>query len=157
MESARGQAQAKRLELESEFPKAPIVVRGDPERVGQILDNLLRNALNFTDRGSIRVTVQRSGKEAVVTVRDTGVGVEQDRIASVFSASGRSEHSTGSGLGVGLSLLKQLVELHDGRVIFRSEGPGLGSEVTFKIPLLSPGAAATESAGNGNLASRRIW
>ena len=155
VESVRGQAHAKGLELESEFTAAPLVVRGDPERVGQILDNLLRNALNFTDRGSITVTAHRSGKEAAVTIRDTGVGVEPNRLATVFTASGGSESSNGSGLGMGLSLVKQLVELHDGRVTFRSEGLGLGSEVTFTIPLISS-EAAPETTDDPNLLSMRI-
>ena len=156
VESARGQAQAKGLDLASDFPQGPIVVECDPERIGQILDNLLRNALNFTARGSITVSVQRSGNEAVVTVRDTGAGVEANRLASLFDGSRRSASSTGDGLGMGLSLVKELVELHHGRVTFRSEGRGLGSEVTFTIPLMSSEVARSEATDNHKLLSKRI-
>jgi two-component system CheB/CheR fusion protein len=155
IESVRHQAETKALAVQSELPPAAIIVEADPERIGQILDNLLRNALQFTDRGSITVTVGRAGTDAIVAIRDTGVGVEPSRIATLFDASQSSESSTDSGLGIGLSLVKRLVELHHGTITFRSEGRDLGSEVTFTIPLIS--AAATEDAVDlGKLPSRRI-
>ena len=157
VESVRGQAYTKGLALESELPQDPIIVEGDPERIGQILDNLLRNALNFTAHGNITVTLGRSNKEAIVEVRDTGIGVESNRIASIFDAAlGSGESSDGSGLGMGLSLVKQLVELHHGSISFRSEGRDRGSEVEFTIPLLAPGFAPTDSGIDRELASKQI-
>jgi signal transduction histidine kinase len=155
LESVRHQAETKALAVQSELPPEAIMVEADPERLGQILDNLLRNALQFTDRGSITVTIGRSAKDAVIAIRDTGVGVEPSRIATLFDASQMSESSTDSGLGIALSLVKRLVELHHGTITFRSEGLGLGSEVTFTVPLIS--AAATEDEVDlGKLPSRRI-
>ena len=155
VESVRRQAEIKGLTVRSELPPQAIIVEGDPERVGQILDNLLRNAINFTPHGSITVRLGRAGTDAVVAIRDTGVGVEPSRIASLFAASPRSESSSHSGLGIGLSLVKRLVELHHGTITFRSEGRDLGSEVTFTIPLIS--AERTENAVDlGQLPSRKI-
>lgn len=155
VESVRHQAETKSLAVQSELPPEAIMVEADPERVGQILDNLLRNAINFTNHGSVIVTVSRTGTDAVVAIRDTGVGVEPSRIATLFDASPSSESSSHSGLGIGLSLVKRLVELHHGTITFRSEGLGLGSIVTFTIPLIS--VAATEDAVDpGKPPSRRI-
>jgi two-component system, chemotaxis family, CheB/CheR fusion protein len=155
IESVRHQAETKALTVWSELPPEAMIVEADPERIGQILDNLLRNALQFTDCGSITVTVRRAEMDAVVAIRDTGAGVEPNRIATLFDASERSESSTDSGLGIGLSLVKRLVELHHGTVTFHSEGLGFGSKVTFTVPLMY--GAATETAVDvGKLSSRKI-
>ena len=119
----------------------------DPERVLQILDNLLSNALNYTERGSITISVRPDAAHALIAIRDTGIGINPSEIDALFNPLHQTEEGQRvGGLGLGLSLVKRLVELHGGTVELRSEGRGEGSEITFTLPLsLSAAAAITSS------------
>jgi signal transduction histidine kinase len=122
-----------------------IAVDADPARLGQVFGNLLNNACKYTERhGRITVTLARDGDTAVVTVADTGIGIPEDKQASIFdmfSQVDRVLNRPHGGLGIGLHLVKRLVELHSGSVVVRSDGPGRGTEFTVRIPALPASSA----------------
>jgi PAS domain S-box-containing protein len=128
-------------ELTVVLPDEPMVVDADPIRLGQVMSNLLINSAKYTDRGGrIRLTAGRDGPEAVVSVRDNGIGIAPDQIPGLFQLYRQVEHSLGKaqgGLGIGLSLVKRLVELHGGRIEVRSEGLGKGSEFLVRLRLVA--------------------
>jgi signal transduction histidine kinase len=126
-------------------PADPIWVDGDPMRLTQVVSNLLDNAIKFTDRGGrVDLEPSKSGNEAVVTVRDTGIGISADLLTQLFDifvqADGSLDRSRG-GLGLGLALVKELAALHGGTASATSEGEGRGATFTVRLPL------APETAG----------
>lgn len=138
-EGARGFLDARRHELEVVLPPGPLWVEADPDRVEQVLDNLLTNAGKYTEPGGrVRLAVGREGAEAVVRVRDTGIGLREEAIPRLFDLFMQADRLPGrvsEGLGLGLALVKMLVELHGGTVSATSDGPGLGSEFVVRLPL----------------------
>jgi len=130
--------------LSVSVPNEPIEVVGDPVRLAQVLNNLLNNACKYTPPGGrVGLTLWREGTDALVAVRDTGRGIPADmlpRIFEMFTQVDRSLERTQGGLGVGLSLVKHLVELHGGAVAAKSDGEGRGSEFTVRLPALSTAA-----------------
>ncbi len=145
------------------LPPEPLWVTGDPARLTQVLTNLLNNAAKYTeDGGDIAVAVRREGGDAVLAVRDTGVGIPPGMLSAVFdlfTQIDRSLDRSQGGLGVGLTLVKRLIELHGGTVHARSDGPGRGSEFVVRLPAAAPPAAAPEAGGHptppGDAARRR--
>lgn len=145
-------------ELSVLLPSDPVQVDGDFTRLVQVLSNLLDNAAKYSERGGrIVVTAERQGDDAVVTVRDFGIGIAPDMLSKVFEmfeqADGFSDKSQG-GLGIGLTLVKRLVEMHGGRVEARSEGRGKGSEFVVCLPALTEPAATarqTRRAQSGTM------
>jgi signal transduction histidine kinase/DNA-binding response OmpR family regulator len=139
VDAARPAADAKRHTLTAELPDRPLVVDGDPTRLAQVVSNLLANAVKYTDAGGrIRVAVAAAGGEVRVRVRDTGVGIPADMLSAVFDLFTQVDQSldrSQGGLGIGLTLVKRLAELHGGRVTAHSGGPGTGSEFTVALPL----------------------
>jgi PAS domain S-box-containing protein len=121
-------------------PENSIVVDGDPTRLAQVFMNLLTNAAKYSERGGhIRLTVERQGADVVVSVRDTGIGIDADhlpRIFDLFSQVDRSLEKSQGGLGIGLCLVKRLVEMHGGSVEAKSEGRGRGSEFVVRLPVV---------------------
>src|SRR5439155_20891342 len=107
----------------------------------QVISNLLINSAKYTDRGGrIRLTAGRDGSEAVVSVGDNGIGIAPDQLPGLFQMYSQVDHSTEraqGGLGIGLTLVKRLVELHGGRIEARSEGLGKGSELVVRLPLVA--------------------
>jgi signal transduction histidine kinase/CheY-like chemotaxis protein len=138
VESARVALRARGHELIVKPAPEPIVVEADPARLEQVLGNLLDNAAKYTEPGGrIIVTVAREDEAAVIRVRDTGIGIEPDMLPQVFEMFSQADGSlarTRGGLGLGLSLVRKLVELHGGRVEARSDGPGRGSEFVVRLP-----------------------
>ncbi|HSD20744.1 MAG TPA: ATP-binding protein [Anaeromyxobacter sp.] len=135
-----------------QLPPAPIPVEGDETRIAQIVGNLLANSAKFTPRGGT-VTVQlgeEPGRAALLEVRDTGEGIDPDvlpRIFEPFSQADRSLAHSRGGLGLGLTLVKRLVELHDGTVTVSSAGRGAGTEVAVRLPLVvEPHAPSPQAA-----------
>jgi PAS domain S-box-containing protein len=128
----------------------PIVLEADPVRLRQIIVNLLTNAAKYTDPGgSVWLTARREDGEAVVRVRDTGIGIDAKMLPTVFDLYAQAEASLGraqGGLGIGLSLTRGLVELHGGRIEATSEGPGRGSEFVVRLPALPEAATSTVEA-----------
>jgi two-component system CheB/CheR fusion protein len=120
-------------------PEEPLMLEADPTRLTQVLVNLLNNAVKFTPAsGHIWLTTERGEGEALVRVRDDGVGIAADdrtRIFEMFAQVTHASQQTRGGLGIGLSLVKTIVELHGGSVEVCSAGLGLGSEFTVHLPL----------------------
>jgi len=127
------------------LPDRPVVVEGDVTRLAQVLANLLNNAVKYTpDGGHIGVTVEAAGGEAVVRVRDTGMGIPPELLPNLFELFTQGDRSLAraeGGLGIGLTLVKRLVEMHGGRVEASSAGPGKGSEFVVRLPALPAGTA----------------
>jgi two-component system, chemotaxis family, CheB/CheR fusion protein len=135
LEAVHQQAASKGLRLEHDLPDSPLLIRADPERLAQVLDNLLRNAVAYTNAGFVSLSVRAEPDRARVIVRDTGVGIHPADIPALFEPYQQPRDSSRSeGLGLGLTLVKALVEAHGGTIACRSEGPGRGSEFTFTIP-----------------------
>ena len=134
------------------LPPEELTVDADPTRLVQIVANLLNNAAKFTSRGGrIELGLQREGTQgAVVWVRDNGVGIPREmleRVFDLFTQVDRSHAQVSGGLGIGLTLVRRLVDMHGGRIAAYSDGPGEGSEFRIHLPLATaPGDAAAASA-----------
>ena len=127
-------------ELTVTLPKHPVVVDADLTRLAQVFANLLNNAAKYSDRGGrIWLTVEQQGSDAVVSVRDTGIGIPAANLTSIFdmfSQVDRSLEKSQGGLGIGLTLVKRLIEMHGGRIEAKSEGLGQGSEFVVWLPVV---------------------
>jgi signal transduction histidine kinase len=138
IESASPAIERRRHTLITTFGGAPIYLEADPARLPQVFANLLDNAAKYTETGGrIHLSVERQGAEVVVTVRDNGIGIPAHhlpRIFEMFSQVNPALERTQGGLGIGLALVKGLVELHEGAVEARSGGPGMGSEFVVRLP-----------------------
>jgi two-component system CheB/CheR fusion protein len=119
------------------LPAAEIVVCGDPLRLQQVFVNLVGNALRYTpDGGHIWVTASGEGPQALVEVADTGIGIAPDMLESIFEMFTQADGTGASGgMGIGLALVKQIVELHGGSVQAQSDGAGKGSKFLVRLPL----------------------
>jgi len=132
---------AKGHTLTVEIAPRPIRLDADAMRLAQAISNLLHNAAKYTEPGGrIWLTADQVGNEVVITVRDTGVGVPAEKLPHIFEMFMQAEPSlerSQTGLGIGLALVKRLVELHGGRVEGRSEGSGQGCTFTLRLPAAS--------------------
>jgi len=139
IESSKPSLDACDHQLAVSMPPQPLVLEAEPMRLAQVFTNLLNNAASYTDPGGqIRLNAHREGEEVVVSVRDNGIGIQQDMLPRVFELftriEGDSPRSKG-GLGIGLTIARRLVELHGGRLEAFSNGPGQGSEFRVRLPL----------------------
>jgi signal transduction histidine kinase len=120
-------------------PPEPVPLHGDRVRLAQVFSNLLNNAAKYTpEGGSVALTAERVGGDAVVRVRDSGVGIPPDvlpRVFDLFTQVDRTLNRSQGGLGIGLALVHRLVQLHHGSVTARSNGPGKGAEFTVRLPV----------------------
>jgi two-component system phosphate regulon sensor histidine kinase PhoR len=119
-------------------PAAPLPgVRADPEKVGQVLANLIHNAIKFTPAGgSVDVSARRAAGVIRFEVRDSGMGIRPDETERVFERFFKGERSrAGGGTGLGLAIAKHIVQAHGGAIDVSSEGPGRGSTFGFTLPL----------------------
>ncbi len=144
LESVRSFVAAQGHSLSIELPARPIQLEADPTRLEQILVNLLNNAAKYTPRGgSISLSAGREANEAVIRIRDNGIGIPPELLPQMFDlftqAEGGLDRSQG-GLGIGLTLVRSLAEMHGGRVSARSEGPGTGAEFEVRLPALAEDA-----------------
>ncbi|WP_422929267.1 hybrid sensor histidine kinase/response regulator [Singulisphaera sp. PoT] len=134
----------------ADLPDSPLMIRADPTRIEQVVTNLLANASKYTERGgTIRLSVERRPSEAVVRIRDDGVGIDPrilPRIFDLFAQADRTLDRSQGGLGIGLTIVKRLVELHGGTVEALSEGPGTGTEMLIRLPLDEASASFTREA-----------
>ncbi|HTU90823.1 MAG TPA: ATP-binding protein [Gemmataceae bacterium] len=139
VETARPLIEASDHELTVTLPAEPIYVGADEARLAQILSNLLNNAAKFTERGGhIWLTAAREDNAAVLTVKDSGVGIPADHLPHIFEMFSQVDQSlerSQGGLGIGLTLVKRLTEMHGGAVEARSDGHNKGSEFTVRLPL----------------------
>jgi PAS domain S-box-containing protein len=142
VESARGLMESQGHHLIVKLPAEPIYLEGDLTRLAQVFTNLLNNAAKYTEKGgSISVTAEQADSQVEVRVRDSGIGIppeELTRVFEMFVQLDQSPNRTRGGLGIGLSLVRRLVELHGGQIEARSGGPGRGSEFIVRLPALKP-------------------
>jgi PAS domain S-box-containing protein len=140
VETSRPVIEASSHDLTITVPPGPIYVDADVTRLAQVFSNLLNNAAKYTERGGrVRLSVRRQGSEAIVSVRDNGVGIPAHmlpRVFEMFTQVDRHLERSQGGLGIGLSIVKKLVEMHGGSVSVESDGPGTGSEFTVRLPVV---------------------
>src|SRR6185436_18386109 len=138
----RGQVETDGLELIVALPEEPIQFEGDEVRLAQAIGNMLSNSVKYTDKGGrIFLSGERDEDRIVIRVRDTGIGIPPDvlpRVFDLFVQADRSLTRSQGGLGIGLMLVKRLVEMHGGRVQAASDGLGRGCEFTVILPIASP-------------------
>src|SRR5262245_7472855 len=141
VETARPVIDARRHKLTLDLPEELLTVEGDKARLVQIIGNILHNAAKFTDLGGrISLSVRREGSSTVISVTDTGIGIPAEQVPKIFELFTQFHAKTGDyqgGLGIGLALVRRLTEMHGGTVAARSDGPGRGTEVTVRLPLLA--------------------
>lgn len=141
VESCRGLIGCAGHEVSIALPTEPVYLYADPVRLTQIFDNLINNACKYTEPGGrIRLTAECRDGEVAVKIKDTGIGIPPDKLGGIFEMFAQVDHSLErlqGGLGIGLTLVKQLVEMHDGRVTAHSDGPGRGSEFVVCLPMLN--------------------
>ena len=139
--AVRSSLDARNQQLVFEIPEQPLYVRGDPTRLQQIQVNLLMNAVKFTPPGGrISLRLQREDQEAVLIVEDNGTGIARDMLESVFELFVQADttlHREYGGLGIGLTLVRMLVNMHGGHVTAHSAGLGQGSRFVVHLPLLA--------------------
>jgi CheY-like chemotaxis protein len=142
-----------------DLPSTAVRVNGDGARLVQVFANILNNAVKFTPRGGhICFTADQQSNEAVVRIRDTGIGIAPDVLPRVFDMFEQAEpileRSTG-GLGIGLTLARRLVEMHEGRTDIRSPGPGQGTEVEIRLPITAVQDANPVAVERPTVAAKR--
>ncbi len=161
VEAYRPSLETAGLRFVTELASQPLVVDGDRTRLAQVVGNLLHNARKFTPPGgtvTVRLAQRPDGRRAVLTVADTGIGMDPEllqRAFEVFSQADRSLERAGGGLGLGLALVKGLVDLHGGDVRAASPGPRKGAQVTVELPI-APGIAAAERGPGAAAGATRL-
>ena len=140
-EVVRSQMAENQLTFEVVVPDEPIYIEGDPERLQQVQVNLLVNAAKYTPSGGeVRLSVRPDGDQAVITVTDNGTGLTGELLQRVFEPFVQSDQTldrSDGGMGIGLTLVRSLVDLHSGTVEAHSDGPGCGCEFTVRLPISS--------------------
>jgi PAS domain S-box-containing protein len=147
VEASRSRMEAHGHALIHEAAQEPLLMSGDAARLGQVLENLLANAAKYTPNGgTVTVRVEREGGEAVITVADTGVGIDAAMLPRVFDLFAQADTSldrSEGGLGIGLTLADRLTRLHGGRLSAHSDGLGAGSTFIVRLPLLGDRSRAS--------------
>lgn len=165
VETSKPLLDAGRHQLAISLPAEPLILNVDPVRMAQILGNLLNNAAKYMDDGGqVWLSARREGNEAVISVRDAGVGISAEmlpRVFEMFTQIDRTMARAQGGLGIGLTLVRSLVQMHGGRVEARSDGPGRGSEFIVRLPVASAQGSIETALREGSqpdagLAPRRI-
>jgi signal transduction histidine kinase len=148
LDSRRADAERRHQSLTMQPTQHPVVVNADAVRLIQVVSNLVDNAVKYTpDAGHITVTVTADGREALIVVQDDGAGIPLERVRSIFEPFvqlSESRNAARGGMGLGLSLVRRLTELHGGTVDVTSGGRGCGSRFAVHLPL--PQASASFSA-----------
>jgi len=148
IETCRPLIDAADLDFELTLAATPIYLHADSIRLTQVFSNLLTNAAKYTERGGkIRFVVEQVGNEAVITVSDTGVGIPPNmlpRVFEMFTQIERTRPLAQGGLGIGLTIVKRLVEMHQGTISAYSAGEGLGSQFTVRLPILRENSSPVE-------------
>ena len=137
-----------------EMPAGAVILHADTTRLAQVLLNLLNNAAKYTERGGkIELRVEPDGDGVAISVRDTGIGIPADKLATIFEMFSQVDGALSrsqNGLGIGLYLVKRLVEMHDGTIRVRSDGPGKGSEFLVRLPVVEIESLRTQlNEGDG--------
>lgn len=157
----RSHLEGRGVRLAAQLSEAPLIVDADAVRIAQVVTNLLSNAAKFTPAGgSATVSVRAEGGEAVIRVADTGCGIEAPLLPRVFESFMQAERTldrAGGGLGLGLALVKGLVELHGGQVVATSPGKGQGATFVVRLPLESDAAAPLGAVASNARRRRRVF
>jgi PAS domain S-box-containing protein len=157
LETARPAIDAKGHELAVSLPAEPIWLDADLTRLAQVVSNLLNNAAKYTEKGGrIRLSAERTGAEVVLRIQDSGIGIEREMLPRIFDLFVQAERSLAraqGGMGVGLALVRKLVEMHGGGVAAFSEGLDHGSQFVVRLPI-SVRARQSEEAGSGQREAR---
>jgi signal transduction histidine kinase len=161
IEGCRPLLDGRQQQLAVSFPNEPLAVHADQVRLVQVLSNLLNNAAKYTAKGGqVWLTIERENEEAVVSVRDNGTGIDGKLLPNVFDLFTQCDRSLArseGGLGIGLTIVKSLVEMHRGRVEARSEGLGKGSEFIVRLPRVDSSVAnPTIDAVERGITPRRV-
>jgi len=139
VETSRPLIESAAHELTVTFPATPLFLDADPIRLSQVISNLLNNAAKYTHRGGqIQLDARQDGQEAVIAVKDNGIGLSEEllpRVFKMFTQGDSSHRHSQGGLGIGLALVERLVHMHDGTVEASSSGLGQGSTFTVRLPL----------------------
>jgi signal transduction histidine kinase len=158
IETSRPLIDLRRQDLTVTLPPELVFIDADPVRLAQVFSNLLNNAATYSEPGShIFLSCERHGSEAVVSVKDDGIGIAVEMLRHVFEMFAQAEPALGrapTGLGIGLSLAKALVELHGGSIEACSDGPGKGSEFVVRVPIV--GEKVVQETAPGAVISRRL-
>jgi PAS domain S-box-containing protein len=146
LETSRPRIDLMGHELTVTLPPPTLLVEADLTRLAQVFANLLNNSAKYMDRGGrIWLTAVRDGSDVVVSVKDTGIGIAAEQLPHLFQMYSQAEHAlerSQGGLGIGLTLVKRLVEMHEGKVEARSDGLGKGAEFVVRLPVATEAAAA---------------
>lgn len=163
VEGSRTQFAERHHTLTEHLPDHPVFVNGDPTRLTQVVTNLLSNAAKYTpDGGQISITLQQQDREVVLCIKDSGVGLAPDMLERAFELFAQGERTLArseGGLGVGLTLVRRLVEMHGGTVSAKSAGPGQGSTFDVRLPAPVPNTISepiTSRSTATNPSRRRI-
>jgi signal transduction histidine kinase len=158
IESARPLIDERQHTLVVAVERGELPLHADVTRVGQIALNLLTNAAKYTESGGrIELTARREGEQAVISVRDNGMGILPEKLPEMFRLFAQGDRSLArseGGLGIGLTIVQKLAEMHGGSVEARSEGPGMGSEFIVRLPLARPRGELAPEAQGGRLPAR---
>src|SRR5262249_54661348 len=150
VETTRAVVEERGHTLDVRLPADDVRVHADPARIEQVVVNLVTNAAKYTEPGGrIGLELRRDGKHAVLAVRDSGIGIAPDMLPRVFDLFAQAERGLDraqGGLGIGLTIVKRVVELHGGRVEARSEGVGRGAEFVVRLPALPAAPEETAAA-----------
>jgi CheY-like chemotaxis protein/anti-sigma regulatory factor (Ser/Thr protein kinase) len=146
--------------VQREDPECVLHVRGDRARLVQCLSNVLANSVKYTDAGgTIRIKIRQEAAQAVISVEDNGIGMSEELLPKIFDLFVQSERSLDraqGGLGIGLSVVKQLVDMHHGEIAARSGGVGKGSTFEMRLPLVSAPGDAVPAAIPAPSRSKRV-
>jgi two-component system, chemotaxis family, CheB/CheR fusion protein len=152
LEDHRSDIESGGLSVSVQLPNRPLCVLGDRARLAQIVDNLMHNAAKFTDAGGrifVDLEAEPGATRLALRVRDTGIGMDTGTLSRLFEPfiqADRSLERSRGGLGLGLSVVKSMVEVHDGTVTAESKGPGLGAEFTIRLPLVEAPSSVTRAS-----------
>ncbi len=161
VELCRPLAENMRHELHVSLPREPLHLQADAVRLSQVLGNLIHNACKYTEPGGrIELVAEPDDGELVVTVKDTGIGIPPEmlpRVFEMFTQVDQTRERAQGGLGIGLTLAKELVEMHGGTIEARSEGRGRGTEVIVRLPLITEQQSGRERAPSQPGHASPVW
>jgi len=136
IETSQSLMESQQHHFTANLPDKDIQLLADHARIAQAVSNLLNNATRYTPAGgNIDLTLRQDGNDALITIKDSGVGISREKMESIFELFAQAEKHQNAGLGIGLALARRIVELHRGRIEAFSAGIGLGSEFTIRLPL----------------------
>ena len=137
--------------LEVAIDRGNLWVDADPTRLEQVVVNLLNNAAKYSENGGhIRLSAGHEGGDIVIRVKDTGIGIPPEKLPEMFQLFAQNDYASArseGGLGIGLTIVKKLIEMHGGSITASSEGPGKGSEFVVRLPAAKPAAATPTTEG----------